>query len=106
MDGMQAIDPHSGTETDAETGADSGAETTHGTAAAQLLLHAQQVADELRNQAEQQAAEATALAQTLESESRRLHDEATTDREAAGRARAQAEALLADASREARQSVS
>jgi len=80
MDGMQAIDPQSGTEADAETDAVSGAETTHGTAAAQLLLHAQQVADELRNQAEQQAAEATALAQMLESESRRLHDEATTDR--------------------------
>ena len=96
MDGMQAIDPHMGTEPSDES--------AHGTAAAQLLLHAQQVADELRGQAEQQAAEATALAQMLESESRRLHQEAAADREAAGRARTQAEALLADGSREARQS--
>ena len=41
----------------------------------------------------------------LEAEARRLHDEAAADRDAAGRALAQAEAQLADASRESRQSI-
>src|SRR5438128_11283947 len=101
MDGMQAIDPQPVTPAAVEPDG----HTAHGTAAAQLLLHAQQVADELRTQAETQAAEASALAQRLEAEARQLHQEAVADREVAGRARAQAEAQLADASRESRQSI-
>ena len=97
MDGMHAIDP------DAALEPASG--EARGTAAAQLLLHAQQVADELRQKAEQQASEAMALAEQLEGESRRLHDEAKADRDAAARALALADAQLAEGSREARQSV-
>ena len=64
MDGMQAIDPHSDAE--APTGMPAGdGEQPGGTAAAKLLLHAQQVADELRSQAEQQAGDAMALAERL-----------------------------------------
>ena len=82
MDEMQAIDPDVGSQPMPEPAGQS----AHGTAAAQLLLHAQQVADELRSQAETEAADATALARQLEAQATQLYDEASADRDAAGRA--------------------
>lgn len=74
--------------------------------ATQVLLLAEQVADELRAQAEREAKESTERTAHLEAEVRHLHDLAAAERDEVARAVNQAREQLAGASEEAQQLIS
>ena len=68
---------------------------------ATVLARAQQVADQLQREARQEAERLTADLATLREQARSLMADAERDRAEAGRARRQAEVVLAGASEEA-----
>src|SRR5687767_3876656 len=74
-------------------------------ATAALLERAQLVADELRRDAEADAAALTTEARRLEAEARRLHDDAAAVHAAAERTRTEIARQLAEAADEARSIV-